>query len=95
MLFSQYGNTATLSGTTTSSSASIPKDTNSLLVVNSGSVVVFVKTGVGSATAAATSTPVGSGATAYISKDPTHDTVAVITASATATVYVAAGNARL
>jgi hypothetical protein len=90
MLFQQYGNTATLSGTTTSSSGTVPKETNSMRVVNTGAVVIFVKTGNGSATA----TPVKAGDDVLLYKDPTHDTVAVITASSTATVYVAAGVTR-
>lgn len=94
MLFQQYGNTATLSGTTSSSSGTVPKDTNSIRVVNAGAVPVFIKTGNGSATATTSSTPIAAGADVPLYKDPTHDTVAVITASSTATVYVAAGVTR-
>lgn len=95
MLFQQVGNTATLSGTTTSSSGTVPKDTNSIRVVNTGAVAVFIATGRGSATAALTSTPLAAGADVLLYKDPTHDTVATRTASSTATVYVAAGITRL
>ncbi len=65
MLFQQAGNTVTLSGTTTSSSGAVPKDTNSIRVVNTGAVAVFIATGNGSATAALTSTP-SSTATVYV-----------------------------
>lgn len=94
MLFQQYGNTATLSGTTTSSSGTVPKETNSMRVVNAGAVVIFVKTGNGAATATTAETAVNAGDDVILYKDPTHDTVAVITASSTATVYVAAGVTR-
>ena len=94
MLFQQYGNTATLSGTTTSSSGTVPKETNSMRIVNTGAVAIFVKTGNGSATATTNDIPLAAGADVLLYKDPTHDTVAVRTASSTATVYVAAGVTR-
>lgn len=94
--FTQGGDTVTISATTTSASSAFTQFSadiriNNLLVSNSGSVWVFVTSGVGAATASATKIPIAPGAQAVIAISPTHTFVAAITVSGTATVYFSPG----
>lgn len=86
--------TQTISATTSSSSvnfAGASGNMRQVLIYNAGSALAFVEFGRGSATAvAATSMPIPSGAVEGFDLG-VNDTVAAITASSTATVYVTIG----
>lgn len=85
------GGNQSVSGTTTSASVTVRADAKSVRVVNTGSVVVFVRIGTSTQTATAADVPVRGGSDLILAKGDGEDTVAVITASSTATVYVQPG----
>lgn len=85
------GGNQTVSGTTSSSSVSVRATAKSVRIVNTGSVVVFVRMGQSTQTATSADTPVRGGSDVILAKGDGDGTVAVITASSTATVYVQPG----
>lgn len=89
--FDTTGATKTLSGSTNSSFVTLLSQ-RQIRFYNAGSVPVFVRWGVGAQTAvAATDMPIAPGAIEVFSKGDA-DTLAGITASGTATVYITAGD---
>lgn len=92
--FQPVGASTSISATTSSASAAItgvPRGTSTVRIVNSGTVVVFLKFGTSGVTAAVTDMPMlgGTVETFQIRNDITH--VAAITSSGTATVYITSG----
>ena len=89
----------TLGGATTAVSASsssadeaiVTKGRTQILVTNACSVTAFIKSGIGAQTAATTDTPVLANTAQVFSIPSNHDTVAVILASGTGTVYFTVG----
>lgn len=83
--------TATLTATTTSSTGSIPRHAQTLEIQNAGDAVVFVRWGLGAQTAVTTDYPVLPGQSKVVTCGTGNDTVAVIAAGGTNTVYVTGG----
>lgn len=86
-----YGQTKTLNASTSSSSVNIQTGQKQMYVANEGTVTVFIKSGVGSQTADATDFPLLPGQAEVLTKGHSHDTVAAVTASGTAKVFVNPG----
>ena len=93
--FAPSGGTAVIAATTVSGSAVLPFGSaaagNNIRVYNDGPSLVFIKIGTGTVTASVTSIPLPVGAVEVLSKGA-NDTVAAVTLSATANVYVTPGN---
>lgn len=89
-----FGKGQSISATTSSSSVTLTEPgitgCSALHVYNSGTGAVFVRWGVGAQTATTADMPIPPGGTRIFNKDVA-DTVAAITASGTATVYVMPG----
>lgn len=88
--FTPYS-TATLPVTSTSGAATIPKNARVLELQNEGTVTVFVKWAESAAVATTSDYPVLPGQAKTITVGPGAGSVAAITASGTATLYVSAG----
>lgn len=89
--FTQGANTVSVSASVASASSAISAGYPQLLVTNDTNSLAFVTTGIGSATAAATSLPVGAKSQAVISVPVSHDFAAAILVSGTGTVYFTPG----
>lgn len=87
------GGTVTLSATTSSSTVALSSGTGqSVEVQNSGSVVMFVKLGASTITAAVTDYPILAGQSKIITRDSNNQTyIACITSTSTATGYATIG----
>ena len=83
--------TATLTATTSSSSGAIPPRAETLEIQNAGDAVVFVRWGLGAQTAVTSDYPVLPGQSKVVTCGTGNDTVAVIAASGSNTVYVTGG----
>ena len=92
--FAQTGDTVLIAATTTSASATIPfgvaNTSTSFRVYNDGPALVFVTVNKTSAIATVKSIPISVGATQLINKGP-NDTVAAVTLTTTANVYITPG----
>lgn len=87
--FKQVGATVSVSASTTSARTALSGHTGYWWVVNIGSVAAFVHFGDGSVTATAADTPIPPNAGVLIQANPASSNAAAITATGTATVYVA------
>lgn len=92
--FRASGPTLSISATTTSAgstwSQAVASNSPVVRIVNSGTPVVFVRTGKGSQTATATDVAIAPGGTAFLFKN-NDDGIAAICATGTATVYATPG----
>lgn len=102
-----YSKTKSISVTNSSSSATLdatdvastptnpgagPSGGNNVMrILNAGPSTVFVRFGVGAQTAVTTDMPILAGSVELFTKTPATDTVAAITASSTATLYITCG----
>lgn len=88
------GKTVTVSGSTTSASTAIDTLTlgGQVLCTNAGTVVAFVKAGVGAQTATSADMPLAGGTSRIITVPAGTDTVAGITATSTANLYFTPGH---
>lgn len=89
-----YGGTVAVSATTTSASGTLGAAgtaATALLVSNAGTVAVAVRVGTGAQTATIADCVILGGQSRVLAKAPGADTVAAITASGSATVYVTPG----
>lgn len=93
--FTLNGATVTLSATTgaPTPTAISPRE-GSIRVYNAGAVTAFLRSGIGTADATATTshTPIAAGTVEAFSIPTNHTHISAITASSTATVYVTVGN---
>lgn len=89
-----HGAGVVISASTTSADEPITTLSNGgqIIVTNSGSVVVFVRWGSGTQTAVNTDVAIPGGDWRIFTVAPGTDTVAALTASSTATVYVSPGH---
>ena len=85
------GATVSISCSTTSASATIATGFSVMRLTNVGSVPVFVRWGTGTQTAVATDFPVPANSSVVVAKPFDVVTVAAITGSSTATLYVTVG----
>jgi hypothetical protein len=86
------GATANLSVTTSTGNVALPSGAGSrFLLQNSGANPFFFKVGNSSVTAAVTDTPLLAGESRVFTLDPSATTIAAITGTATATLYVTRG----
>jgi hypothetical protein len=90
-----YTQGASISVTTTTASATLGKGAKSLYLLNTGDATCFVRVGPAGTVATVNDLPVPAGFPIVIGKDQDHDTVAAITASATATLLVIPGEGKL
>ncbi len=86
------GQTKTISASSSSSSITLVPTTTDYMLTNAGAGTAFFRTGTTSATALVTDTPILAGAILTLRKPLNNYTVAAITATGTATVYVTPGN---
>lgn len=86
-----YGQNHTVSATTTSASVTLGAATKSLLLVNSGSQLVYVRVGEGAQTATAADMPLRAGSEVLIGKPNDALTVAYLAAAATSTLSIMPG----
>jgi formylmethanofuran dehydrogenase subunit D len=88
------GASVTVSASTTSADEAITKLSNGgqILVTNGGSVVVFVRWGVGAQTATAADVAIPGGQWRLFTVEPGTNMVAALTASSTASVYFTPGH---
>jgi hypothetical protein len=89
--FTQGADTVAVSASTTSASQSFTAGLSHLLVTNASTQLAFFTTGIGSATASATKTPIVPGAQAVVSIPTDHNTVAAVLAASTGTIYFTPG----
>ena len=85
------GATQTVSATTTSASVTVDADCPNVVITTVGSVAVHVRMGKGAQTATTSDFVVHGNATINLFKGWDVDTIAIRTASGTATVYVTPG----
>jgi hypothetical protein len=92
--FTLNGGTTVISATTTSSDETFAPRYGVIRVYNAGTVPVHIRSGVGAQTAVLTDMPIAGGYTEYFSVPTNHNTIAGITGSGTATVYVTEGTSQ-
>jgi hypothetical protein len=90
-VFDQRAATVSISASTTSADEAITAGFPHLLVTNATSAIAFVKCGVGAQTATAERLPINPNSQAVIAITIDTDTVAVLLASSSGTVYVTPG----
>jgi hypothetical protein len=84
------GGSTTISVTTSTASKTIQGQPRQIRLYNSGDVAVFVRWGKGSQSAVTTDMAIAPGATEAFTKEDA-DTIAAITASGSATLYITCG----
>ncbi len=87
-----YGQTVSISASTSSASATVSNTTaNQLVITNASTALAFIRTGSGVVTALTSDLPVLPGAAIVISRKQEDTVIAAITASGTTTIYVTPG----
>lgn len=86
-----YGTGVTVAPSTSSASSTLGKGQKQYVVTNTGSVVCYVRAGVGSATATAADYPVLPNTQVAITKDRGADTIAYLAASGSGALHIIPG----
>ena len=86
-----WGQAVTISGSTTSANATVGKGAKNIVVTNTGAINIYVRAGLSGVVATAADYMVTPGQQVCLTKYEDHDTVAVLTASSTASVHVIPG----